>query len=346
MRHISVFLLLLHALACGDAVRPSLVGATPLPEDGGTPAPTVGTEMLLVGGVSLFVAGADSKGNPQPLEPDALRVECGELPCAIGRTQQYAGNDRGMFVLLVDGSGSNEAEDASNCLGCPTDPQRRRVEAVQQFVGTLYQHAPNWQGAIMQFGPSSSEGFRVTNNLSGYTHEPEVLQSAAAQLSSEGGTPLWDSLSEVLDSLEAESRRNFGAGSAAGRQLIVISDGEDTDSSAHPEDVVAKARRMGIRIHAVGFGAPGGQAGIPIMSAQAIGGLRRVAHETGGVCSIIQADALPALFEDLARATVAGYVEADVGFHGKPLPRAGVGGTLHGEADEAPPFFVPMPFIY
>jgi von Willebrand factor type A domain len=219
------------------------------------------------------------------------------------------------------------------------------VEAAKAFIETLYQHAPGWYGALMQFGPSTSEGFLVTNNLSGYTREPSVLQATAEELSSQGGTPLWDSLSEVLDSMEGEAQLRFGKPGSAGRQLLVISDGEDTDSSTRLEAVVEKARRLGIAINAVGFGAQDGLTG-PIMSSRAIADLRRVARQTGGFCTIIQADALPGAFEEIARATIAGYVEVQLGFHGKPVSRTGVEGTLHAKDEGELRFFVPRPFTY
>ena len=82
------------------------------------------------------------------------------------------------------------------------------------------------------------------------------------------------------------------------------------------------------------------------MSPKAIGELRSVTRRTGGFCTIIDADALPGTFEEIARATVAGYQEAHIGFHGKPLPRAGVSGTLVGEDEATQSFFVPKPFLY
>lgn len=323
--------------ACGETALPRVIGAAPL-EGSHTN----------VGSIQVWVTGKDELGGPLLPDPEGLAFGCELASCEAGEHRTIEGFSEGVYVLLVDGSGSNEAATPDICQGCPTDPHRKRVEATKVFIRTMARFAPEWTGAIMQFGPSQSDGFEITDNLSGYTSDAQRLSSSAERLSSEGGTYLWDSLDEVLDSLDAQVKQRFpGREQKVGRQLIVISDGEDTRSSHSLEEVVAKAVAMGVRIHTVGFSSVPPESCALAMPELAVKDLREVSLRTNGVSSITSADELPRLFGNLARASLVGAIHQTLRVQGAPdNAYALVGQVKADEVEEQEPFAVELPLIH
>lgn len=134
---------------------------------------------------------------------------------------------------------------------------------------------------------------------------PLTLDSAAVALFLEAVEPGIGTLpgTSLAAGLAAASEL-MPAGTSAGRQVVVISDGEDLEGGV--DEAIAKAKSDGIVVHAVFVGAEGRGApvpevdlsgrptgfktaeGAPVLSRPDPALLRRLAAETGGSFSIVQ----------------------------------------------------------
>lgn len=239
---------------------------------------------------------------------------------------EHPGFSQGSFVLLVDGSGSMEAP-SSDCDYCPSDGNRDRVEAARQLATELHACAPDWRISLMEFSSyASGSALDKTRVLADFTTDTAAVVAAAEQLSSDGGTPIWDSGSAVLGHLteDAEQYAAFSVGDTAdtgasseepaeggyGRGLVILTDGEDTDSSSSSLDgLIGAAKAAGVPIHVVGLGQASDLSDYSA-SSRAVEDLQRLASETGGYYGAVYSAAdLPALAGNIAQAHCGGYTD-------------------------------------
>jgi hypothetical protein len=275
--------------------------------------------------VRLTVGGYGLSGLPLIPPVSLLDIGSGDSDIEIESSQDVQGFNSGDLLLLSDGSASLEN---GGCTGCPTDPGRHRVEAVSVLAKSLHGCAAGWRIGLMEFGPKSTDGFTDTSLLVDYTTETEEVISMSESLASDGGTPLWDSLSESLDSLSSQMD---GSGDdiwePEGKGLVVISDGEDTMSYTTAAQVVALAQGYRIPVNVVALGESSDLS--DGYSSNAIGELRRLAKDTGGFyASVGSADELPLLAEAMAGSFCGGYTDVDVRFLAPPASGELVTGSL------------------
>jgi len=261
------------------------------------------------GKVDLMVGARDDGFLPvRPFVRD-LRVETAdgeEVP--VDDSETYDGHDEGSLALLVDGSGSNES---GGCLGCPSDPDRVRVEAVSLLAGALADCGDGWQQALLEFGALPSPDYDELKVHADFTLDASTLGDAAEGLGSSGVTPLWDATLEALALLDTRHRRTFSDTDGVGIGLIVLSDGADTVSSASRADVVDEAQRLGVRVHTIGYG-PAADADTD-RDEEAIDSMRELARQTGGAYGYASTiDDLPGIAEDLAAAQCGGQTRLTV----------------------------------
>ncbi len=313
------------SLACGSGqagkpgvLDPAVIGAQPAPrlKDGGFSAPTF----------SVFIAARDGAGVYGAPAPEDFDVQCEAGPCALVSARRIAGSKEGVLAVVVDDSFSNIAM-PSVCTGCPTDPQGKRVVAVKRLFRVLLDRAPKWRIGLFDFGPVSTPTFRSTRFIAGYTSRIEDLEQGADLLKAGGGTFLYDALYAVPATAIGERHFSFpDAGGPVPVRVLVVSDGEDTHSTASLAAGLDAGISQGVPFDAVGFGQIDGGS-TPYLAPKAYNDLRTCASATGGLVTLVSSDALPALFEQLAEIYVAGYVELVVQIPavGTPLVSGSVG---------------------
>ncbi len=285
------------------------------------------------GRVTLNVTGQDDGGLPALVAADMIEVETADgKPCDVADVDEKPGHSKGSFVMLVDDSGSTELATATDCEGCPTDPSRMRVSAVQALSVQVSEVAPDWRLAIMDFGTDSpSDGFSATRIVSDYTEDHAATKASAEQLVSVAGTPLWDSTFEVLATVKADVSANFQTASDpdVGWGIVVLSDGQDTESTHTLDEVIAKAKELQIQVHCIGLGTAADKADGSNFQTAHVDMLRRLADETGGFYgSVEQPDQLPELYKNIANSLIAGYQKVDVTMPVEAEPGAPVAGRI------------------
>jgi len=200
-------------------------------------------------------------------------------------------------AIDIDSSGSN----------VDTDPDNLRLVAAQQIVETLLNG--NNRVAAFNFGPDSycagppcPEGaigdfFRNLTQLSGAIHggegvtyrfsdgyvgvsEKETIQNNISLISrrSSGGTPLFESLLEIMDDMSVSITRN------STKMIVLFSDG--VPGTRDQEAVCSLASEMDVRIITIGYGEASTED--PTVDEEAVQVLQNLAECSGGTYLAIQ----------------------------------------------------------
>ena len=284
---------------------------TPGPPDAGA------TEM------TAWVGGLDEQGRFFVPPPGDITVTC-ELggPCTpSGPGRSTRGAAAGVLAIILDGSGSNEAS-ADVCTGCPTDPDRQRILGVHELVHRVLGRAPDWRLSVFTFPGFPVDGTRAAIPVVGFTSFVDQFDAPLDALSAGGSTYIFDSLYDVIPPTAGE-RHAFDGGVVPAR-VLVLSDGEDTSSEATLDEMVALALDAGVTIDTVGYGQRG-DAGTVVLSSKGYRDLRSLATRTGGFCTVVSSDELPALFSRIGELYVAGYAERPFSM---PEATGGLSGTV------------------
>ncbi len=273
----------------------SLLGVMPDPDFAKEGSENAGKVRIAIGAVDdSFI----------PIKPSVkkLRIETAEgEEVPVDEVEEVEGDDLGYFAILVDGSGSVENY---GCTGCPSDPNRIRIEAVQQLSESLSACGPDWQQGLFEFGLYAvSNGFDYTYQHTSWTTDADEIVAAADHLGSEGGTFVWDSTWEVLDKLTKAHDNDGGEG---GVGIVVLSDGADLGYGHNVNQLIAHANEIGVRVHTVGFGVAAD--GSEFQDRNAVEDLSRLALETGGSYGYVSdVSQLPDLAEAIAYAQCGGH---------------------------------------
>ncbi|HNH46221.1 MAG TPA: VWA domain-containing protein [Myxococcota bacterium] len=145
-----------------------------------------------------------------------------------------------LVPLVVDQSGSME----------DNDPDNLRLAAAESTAEALLAGAPA-RVALFSFPRTQYLGEFSDSDLHvDYTDDSEALTAAVESLAGAegGGTPLYDSLLEVVEHQSAAQEEEED------RVVIVLTDGRDSDSSHRMADVVALAEEEEVRIYVAGLG--------------------------------------------------------------------------------------------
>ena len=150
-----------------------------------------------------------------------------------------------VFALLVDSSGS----------------MARRIEFVQRTAATLARYMMPLDRMVI--APFAKQILSTT----GPTADPATIAESISAIRAEGGTAIFDGLTQLSRSLpEANGRR----------AIILVTDGYDENSTVRPEDALAQLKEKRIVLYVVGVG---GIAGVSFKGERV---LRRLAEESGG----------------------------------------------------------------
>jgi uncharacterized protein YegL len=126
------------------------------------------------------------------------------------------------------------------------------------------------------------------------------------------GTPLWDSMEEMIERTDAEGRAvEREMPGEVRRHVVVLSDGRDSTSEwADLDTVIRQAQQSGITVYAVGLGPASASDFNPQYNDQTntVQDLQTLARETGGFYSSVDDPArLHALFDTVAAAVADGW---------------------------------------
>jgi len=288
----------------------SLVGVTPAKDYGNPDSADHGVFFVALSAENekgKFLAPALKLLEVKNGSGDALEVEDSE---------QRDGKDQGSMFVLVDGSGS--------LMG--TDPEDHRKEAVALLAQQLSQCSDGWRMTLHSFEDSS------VNEIVPWTANLSDIETGAEQLSAGGGTNLYDATLQAIDTVDADVDENFSNKNAAGKAVVVVSDGADTSSSASLDDTLDVAGTAGIPVHTVGLGPASDQA----LDADSylVGVLQEMSEVSDGVYGAAsEAADLPRIAEAIAKAHCGGYSvlvvkDSDPAQSGEPVEGSvGVKGT-------------------
>jgi DNA-binding phage protein len=211
-------------------------------------------------------------------------------------------------TLLFDSSGSMSGN----------DPKRLRVEAGKQFIDQL---GADDQIAVADFGAGQTGLFKATRLLTDFTTDKAAAKAAVEQVKSSGGTPMFESVSEVLIALNLR----FPAANHKNRALVVLGDGEPNGSGTLGGSCIW-AGTTKVPINVIGFGPAAYQSKQANLTA--IWNLGALAGCSGGAYSSVAApEDLSKTYTAIGQLLKKGAMEITVKF--SPTPSATfVSGTL------------------
>ena len=157
----------------------------------------------------------------------------------VDRVRQPSGDDLAVPVNL-DGSGSMSW----------TDPDRNRVDATRAFFNELEDGNVNFESAVVEFpGSNTDPDWSWTVMYQDFTSDADELREAVDESSAGGGTPMWESMLELIEYSEQERpHSNYEKG------VILLGDGLNNRGNATLEEVCDAANDADSPIFGVGFG--------------------------------------------------------------------------------------------
>ena len=176
--------------------------------------------------VELFATVLARHGRPvDDLRPEEVEIREDGRPEKLLRLEKISDVPIHAAVMLdTSGSMAPELEEA----------ERAALRFFQQVL------TPLDRAAVITFADSPRLAVEFTGRL-------DRLAGGLADLRAEGETTLYDSLAFTLHYFEGLSGK---------RALILISDGQDSNSRTRFDDVLDYARRSGVAIYAIGLDVP------------------------------------------------------------------------------------------
>lgn len=281
--------------------------------------------------------GSGEEVKPEEVKVEVLNEDGTYSQCEYVGKEVMEGSAFNSLALLIDDSGSMEREYPESlypglCPTCPHDPDRLRGKASEELIKAVLSEAPESRLGLMDFGPSIDSGLLGTRVLMDFTSDPNQLLEALGKIdgSQEAGTPLWDSLADQVGSTTKEadefedilqmagrSDETTGLPISVKRFIVVLSDGDDRDSSTYSlETLIELARTEGVIIHAIGLGPAAAENKDPRLQVEeqisTVQNLQTLAEKTGGFyASVHDPAALEVLYKEVARSLTEGYTQAE-----------------------------------
>jgi tight adherence protein B len=232
-------------------------------------------------GDGIRIEGVDTAGHPDVGVTVSVPVAPGSEPDASAFRVLEGGDER---VVTVEPAATADLEvvlavDTSGSMGGAP------IAAARAATSTLLQGLPDDVGvAILTF---DSE----VEVRSGFSASRDEHLAAAADLVAEGNTSLFDAVAVALEQFSP-------ADEGSGRAIVLLSDGEDTSSTATLDEVVNQLAAAEVTFQAIAYGTASSE----------IEGLQAMADATGGtVTDTTEPDGLVALYDELAASLVSRY---------------------------------------
>ena len=216
----------------------------------------------------------------------------------VDRVRRPSGDDLAVPVNL-DGSGSMRGN----------DPDRDRVDATRAFFEELESNKVTFESAVFEFsGFTTDPEFNFTELYQDFTSDVDLLREAADQASAGGGTPMWESLKEVIEYSEAE-RPNDDFEKA----IILLGDGEPRVGNVTRGDVCQAAKAANSPIFGVGFGPASDLSDSADNSA--IENMREISSCTGGAYLAVDDDDVLSTFKGAFSSFAIGTSQGSLSFN-------------------------------
>lgn len=174
--------------------------------------------------VPIEVSVIDDNGSPlTDLQRSSFRILDGGEDAKIVSFERAFDHPLSICLLI----------DASNSM----NPFMTEVsKAASRFVSDALR--PGDRAAVYTIHSVPRQRQRLSDDRS-------VIESALSQITASGNTALWDGIRAAMRELSLEERR---------RAIVILSDGDDTDSMATWDETIRSARLNAIPIYAIAFG--------------------------------------------------------------------------------------------
>jgi Ca-activated chloride channel homolog len=239
-------------------------------------------DAAVIASVVLFVSGARAADRAAPERVRTFTARLDMVSLAVSVTDAHGrpvvGLERQNFTILEDGRPqelslfASEPIPLSLAILVDTSTSMERTlpsarAAAANLLGPLH---PGDEAMIAEF----TQRYRVRQD---FTADLPSLARALDALKANGATALYDAV--------YCSMKGFSDGAKGGelrrRALVLLTDGEDTASLTTEEQALDLARRSGVVVYTIGFGAGPGNASSEA-GMRAAHFLTRVAAESGG----------------------------------------------------------------
>lgn len=217
----------------------------------------------------------------------------------VDRVRRPSGNDLAVPVNL-DGSGSMSGN----------DPDRDRVQATEAFFDELESSNVTFESAVFEFpGFNTGPELNFTSLYQDFTSDTDLLRNAADQVGSSGGTPMWESLEELIEYSEAERPND-----SFEKAIVLLGDGNPNGGIVTRDEVCQAANDANSPIYGVGFGPASDLSDSP--NSSAVENMRKISDCTGGSYLAVDPDDVIATFtgafSNFATATSQGSLSFNV----------------------------------
>lgn len=181
-------------------------------------------------------------------------LACGVV--ALARPQKTLSSVRSSknalaIEMAVDVSGSMRELDYSRSR---TEP-KTRLQVVKETFAEFVEKRPDDLVGLVAFG-----GFATTRAPLTFDHRALLDVLAATGIPGEDGSPVSNEelQTAIGDGLAMAVARLEAASNVASRVVVLLSDGENNFGSLSPGQAAALARHRGVKVYAIGVGAPEG----------------------------------------------------------------------------------------
>jgi hypothetical protein len=200
--------------------------------------------------------------------------------------------------IVLDGSGS---------MGW-NDPNELRIDGANAFIDELDDGNVNFEAAVFEFPGSNSPdpAFGDTDFFAGFTSDVDSLKNGTAKAQASGGTPMYNSLAEILAYAEDEKPQT-----SFRKAIVLLADGQPSRSGVTRDSVCTSANDKNTPIFGIGLGPASDLSDSP--NSEAIAEMRGISDCTGGAYQGLSKDADDAIQQAFAAAAT-GSAQGSVNF--------------------------------
>jgi Ca-activated chloride channel family protein len=239
---------------------------------------------------------------------------------ADGRNRPVAGLGRDDFLVFEDKTPqaiavfTNDPQPValSILLDSSLSMERTLALAQEAAIGFVHRLGPNDVAQIIDFNSTSETRIRQT-----FTGDRRALEQAIRRIQPGGWTALYDAL--YIGIAEAHRLRPGPTEAVRRQAVVVLSDGENTQSLKTSDDVIDSARRSDVMVYAVALRDKGNARSGGYNEAEYV--LRALGQLTGGRVFVADdATHLPAIYNQIADELAHQYL---IGYSSKNPKRDG-----------------------
>jgi uncharacterized protein YegL len=219
---------------------------------------------------------------------------------AVSSTSGPSSNPLAVPIVL-DGSGSMGG----------SDPNRLRVDGANAFIDQLDNGSVTFEAAVFEFPGSNpaNPDFGDTDFFAGFTSDVDSLKNGTAKAQASGGTPMYNSLAEILAYAEDEKPQ-----SSFRKAIVLLADGQPSTFGVTRDSVCTSANEKNTPIFGIGLGPASDLADFP--DPGAIAEMRGISDCTGGAYQGLSEGEVDVIQQAFAAAAT-GSAQGSVGFNVK-----------------------------